>query len=140
MAAIIGLNIRKISAEKKKYSGGAVEITTQPAITEVSDIKLPGLGKDISALNIGFKLASSFSPDAGSIIIEGAILYKADNPDAALKEWKKSKALPPADGTMILNHILGKVSIIGLYLSDLLQLPPIVGLPKVEVKPQEKKD
>lgn len=134
MGAILGLNITKVLAEKKKTNGGNIEITTQPAILDVSEVKLPGIAKDLSVLNVGFTFNSTYKPDAGAIAIEGLILYKADSNESVLQEWKKSKALPQLDGAIILNHILSKVSIIGLYLSDLLQLPPIVGLPKIELK------
>lgn len=137
MGAILGLNIVKISADRKKNAGGPVEITTQPSIIDVSEIKLPGLAKDMSALNVSFTFNSAFKPDVGSIMIEGSILYKADNPEDFIKEWKKNKTIPSTDGTILLNHILSKVSIIGLYISDLLQLPPIVGLPKIEAKKKE---
>lgn len=137
MGAILGLNIVKISAERKKNTGGPIEITTQPSIVDVSEIKLPGLAKDMSALNINFTFNSAFKPEVGSITIEGSILYKAEKPEEFIKEWKKNKALPPIDGTILLNHILSKVSIIGLYISDLLQLPPIIGLPKIEAKKKE---
>ena len=136
MPSIIGMNIRKITAERKvSASRGGIDINTQPKITDVRETKLQGLSKDdISALSVSFSMTSSFEPDAGSILIAGTILYKSDNMDAALKEWKKAKSLPPVDGVLLLNHILSKVAIIGLYLADILSLPPIIAFPKVESK------
>ncbi|VVB59531.1 Uncharacterised protein [uncultured archaeon] len=132
---IIGLNINKISAERKEnaFLGKGLEIKTQPQITDVRETKLEGLSKEnIDILSIGFAMSSTFNPDAGSILIEGSILYKSDKKDAILKEWKKAKALPSEDGVIVLNHIFNKASIIGLYLADLLSLPPIISLPRVE--------
>ncbi len=134
---IIGMNINKISAERKESAllGKGLEIKTQPQITDVKETKIEGLAKEsIDILSINFTMSSTFNPDAGSILIEGIILYKSDKKDAILKEWNKAKALPSEDGVIVLNHIFNKVSIIGLYLADLLSLPPIISLPRVEPK------
>ncbi len=134
MPSIIGMNINKISAERKENAPkGGIEIKTHPQIVDVRETKIEGLAKEgISILLVGFAMSSVFNPDAGSILIEGSILYKPENKDAILKEWKKSKSLPQEDGVIILNHIFSKVSIMGLYLADILSLPPIIALPKVE--------
>lgn len=136
MPSIIGMNIRKISAEKKENAmKGGLEIKTQPQIMDVKETKLGGLAnEDIRILLVDFAMVSTFNPDAGSIQINGTILYKSDKMGAILKEWKKTKSLPSEDGVIILNHIFNKVSVIGLYLADLLALPPIIALPKVEPK------
>lgn len=136
MPSIIGMNISKISAEKKENAmKGGLEIKTQPQIIDVKETKLQGLAnEDIHILLVDFAMASTFNPDAGSIQINGTILYKSDKMGAILKEWKKTKSLPSEDGVIILNHIFNKVSVIGLYLADLLALPPIIALPKVEPK------
>lgn len=134
MPSIIGMNINKISAEKKDNAARpGLEIKTQPQVTNVRETKLQGLAKeDISILLVDFTMSSTYTPDAGSILIEGSIFYKTENKDGILKEWKKTKSLPSEDGVTILNHIFNKVSIIGLYLADILTLPPIIALPKVE--------
>ncbi len=136
MPSIIGMNINKISAEKKENAmKGGLEIKTQPQIIDVKETKLQGLAnEDIHILLVEFAMVSTFNPDAGSIQINGTILYKSDKMSAILKEWKKTKSLPSEDSVIILNHIFNKVSIIGLYLADLLALPPIIALPKVEPK------
>lgn len=136
MQSIIGMNINKISGERKiPTPKGGLNINTQPRITDIKETKLSGIAKeDMSVLSVSFEMVSSFEPDAGKIQIEGTILYKSDNKDAIMKEWKKAKSLPSEDGVLILNYILGKISIIGLYLADTLSLPPIIALPKVEPK------
>jgi len=136
MPSIIGMNINKISAEKKENAmKGGLEIKTQPQIIDVKETKIRGLAnEDIHILLVDFSMASTFNPDAGNIHINGTILYKSDKIEGILKEWKKTKSLPSEDGVIILNHIFNKVSVIGLYLADLLALPPIISLPKVEPK------
>lgn len=139
MNTIIGMNLKKISAERKdpKTPSGAMEITTVPGITGVKEIDLVGLGNGLKALSIDFNMKSDIKPDRGSIIIEGSIIYNTDNSKEMAEGWKKNNALPEEDTVRILNHILSKVSIIGLYISDIMGLPPIVGLPKVEAKKKE---
>ena len=136
MPSIIGMNIRKISAEKKENAiNKGLEIKTRPQIMDIKETKLQGLAnEEIHILLVDFIMVSTFSPDAGSIQVNGTILYKSDKISAILKEWKKTKSLPSEDGVIILNHIFNKVSVIGLYLADLLALPPIIALPRVEPK------
>ncbi len=139
MQSIIGMNITKISAERKNIiAKGGLEIKTQPQITDVKETKLQGLAKeDLSVLSVDFSLTSVFAPDVGNISIEGNLIYKADNSDAIIKEWKKERAMPPSDGAIILNHIITKCSVMGLYLADALNLPPIIALPKVEARKEK---
>lgn len=136
MPSIIGMNIRKISAEKKENAiNKGLEIKTRPQIMDIKETKLQGLAnEEIHILLVDFIMVSTFSPDAGSIQVNGTILYKSDKISAILKEWKKTKSLPSEDGVIILNHIFNKVSVIGLYLADLLALPPIIALPRIEPK------
>ena len=136
MPSILGMNINKIHAEKKDSANSAgLEIKTQPQITDVLDTKIKGLAnEDINILSVSFKMASTYSPDMGNITIEGVVLYRPDNKETVMKEWKKSKSMPSSDGVLILNHIFARISVIGLYLADLLALPPIIALPRVEPK------
>lgn len=140
MPSIIGMNIYKISAERKKMATkGELEIKTHPQIIDIKETKIQGLSKDdISILSVDFVMSSSFNPDAGSISIEGVIMYKAENKEEIMNEWKKSKSLPLKDGAIILNYIFNKVAIVGLYLSDTLALPPIIAFPKVEPRANSK--
>ncbi|MBU4246550.1 MAG: hypothetical protein ABIF85_02540 [Nanoarchaeota archaeon] len=138
MPSILGMNINKISAEKKdSFNATGLEIKTQPQILDVKETKIKGLAnEDIIILSVSFKMASTFSPDMGNISIEGVVLYRPDNQETVMKEWKKSKSMPINDGALILNHIFARISVVGLYLADLLALPPIIALPRVEPKKQ----
>ena len=58
-----------------------------------------------------------------------------------LDGWKKDKRLPKETMTNVLNTILGKCNVEALILSERINLPPPIPLPKVQVgQPPEKKD
>lgn len=139
MPSIIGLNLTKISAERKNViAKGGLEIKTQPQITDIKETKLQGFAKeDLIVLSVDFSLISGFTPDVGNVSIVGNLIYKTENIGAIMKEWKKSNAMPPEDGAIILNHIITKCSVMGLYLADALNLPPIIALPKVEARKEK---
>ena len=67
--------------------------------------------------------------------MRGEILYM--EPPEKIKEivksWKKDKKLPQPVMTSILNNILVKCNIEALILSQTVNLPPPIPLPKVSV-------
>lgn len=129
---IIGMTYTKINGERKKRPTGSIRVNTTPNITDVKKTDITGLGKKVDALTVKFSLNSSFEPDVGIINIEGEILYKTDNVNKVLNFWKKNKKLPKENQVEILNHIFRKVSIQALQLSDTLQLPPTLNMPRIK--------
>jgi len=131
---ILGLNYNKILAEKKDVSSSNVEIKTAPEIVSVEKTKLQGMGSDKEALIISFKFSSKFKPDIGKLEIEGKIIYSSEELDKILESWKKDKTLPAKTHVEVVNHIFRKVCVEALHISETMQLPPVVNLPKLEVK------
>lgn len=129
---IIGMTYTKINGERKKGPKGSVKVNTAPNITDVKKTEITGLGKKVDALTVKFSLNSSFEPDIGIINIEGEILYKVDNVTKIINFWKKNKKLPQENQIEILNHIFRKVGIQALQLSDILQLPPTLNMPRIK--------
>ena len=129
---IMGMTYSKILAKKKDVSSANVQIKTAPEILDVAESKLTGMGPDTEVLIVSFRLASKFKPDIGSLEIEGKIIYNADNIAKILAAWKKDKALPAENHVEIINHIFRKVCVEALHISDVMQLPPVINLPKLE--------
>lgn len=132
---VIGLNYTKILAERGSVApSGPVQINTSPQITDVEKTTLKGMGKDLDVLRVGFSYRSNFKPAIGSIEIEGNVVFQGSDSELkdALKHWKKEKKLPQEMGIEVINHIFRKVSVLGLQLSDALQLPPIIGVPRLK--------
>ncbi len=132
--AIVGMNYTKIQAERKTGVMGKTEIKTTPKILDVVKAPLTGLGNKIDVLNIKFEFESIVEPEKGNINIEGAIIYRTDKIKEILKQWKKDETLPAEVHVEVINYLFMKVTVLALQLSDALQMPPVVGMPRVEAK------
>ncbi len=136
---IIGLNYKKISAERKSATKPNMKINTGPEITSIKKSKLQGLDNEIDVLTVGFKFKSEIEPQIAAIEIEGSIVYKTDKTDEILKLWDKNKEVPSYAHIELINHIFKKTGILALQISDIMQLPPVISMPKLEpAKPAKK--
>lgn len=134
---IIGFNFRKINAEKTiAASSGKVDIANNVSVKNVEETDIPVGAKKQKALKFTYEFATKYEPSLGSINIEGDILYLADENsiDKTMKEWKKNKKVDKEILTPILNTILARCSIKGLLISQDLNLPSPMQLPRVSVK------
>ncbi len=137
---IIGLNYKKINAERKSAVKANMKINTGPEITRIQKSKLQGFDSDIEVLAVEFKFKSDIGPDVAVIEIEGSMVYKTDKADEILKSWDKNKEVPSYAQIELINHLFKKTGILALQLSDVMQLPPVISMPKLEAaKPAKKK-
>jgi hypothetical protein len=133
---IIGFNFRKITAERGTSNVGKVNISNNVSLKKVEEASIPvGIGKQ-KALRFSYEFTTKYEPNIGSIIIEGDVLYLSseDAIQKTLKAWKKDKSVDKEILTPILNTILSRCSIKGLLISQDLNLPSPMQLPKVAVK------
>jgi hypothetical protein len=137
---IVGFGFTKLSAEKNANSKGKIEINNNVTIKSVEEADVP-LGRDKqAALKIVFNFISKYSPDMGSINFEGEIIYMADGKKGKeiVASWKKDKKLPKDLMAPILNTVLTRCNIKALILSQEVNLPPPIPLPKVSLEPKTK--
>ncbi len=139
--AIVGFNYSKIDVHKNtSMKKGKISINNNVAIKGVEEKTLPfGTGKD-NAIKFSFEFTTSYDPSLGKILLGGEILYLGDAPKlkAISEEWKKSKKLPKEVMSEVLNAILSKCNIQALILSQEVNLPPPIPLPKVRVEQGKK--
>ncbi|MFC1690654.1 hypothetical protein ACFL0W_00610 [Nanoarchaeota archaeon] len=136
--AILGVNITKITAEKKTPSRGNIKINNNVIITDASKAKLSfGNTKD-EGIKYDFTYKSIYEPKIGEIEIKGNILAleKPEDAKKILDHWKKNKNINKADSLPLLNAILVRCNIQSLIMSDKLGLPPPVPMPKISPKKQ----
>ena len=133
---IIGFGFTKLSAEKGETAKGKIDINNNVAIKDVQEDNL-ALGKDKSQniLKFIFEFTSKYEPNVGSILFEGELLYMEEPKKAKeiLNDWKKSKKLPKELMGGLLNTILTKCNVQALILSQQVNLPPPIPLPKVQI-------
>jgi len=133
---IVGFNFTKINAEKTAEVKGKIDIKNQVKITDVEPADL-SLGKDKQkGVRYTFSYSSTYEPKIAKIEIAGTLLYLSDDKEvkAIVEQWKKEKKSPEKVMGQVLNTVLTKSNIQALIASKDLSLPPMVPMPKVQVK------
>lgn len=135
MMAIVGFDFTKVSAEKnQKAKAGSINISNNISIkkVEVGDASVAAKGQKL--LRYIFEFKSAYTPDLGSIMLEGEVLGLEDEKTAKDIEatFKKKKELPSGLMETVLSTALNKCNIQALILSQHVNLPPPIPLPKVQ--------
>jgi len=131
---VVSFNFTKIEAEKKEAGKGKVNINNNVTIEKVEEKDLSLGNQKQKVLNFTFKFTSKYDPDFGMIKLAGSVLYMEESKKVKeiLDGWKKDKKLPKELMTKILNVVLNKSNVQALILSDQVNLPPPIPLPKVQ--------
>ena len=137
---IVGIGFTKLSAEKGQAAKGKIDISNNVSVKDVQEDDF-SLGKDKkqNVLRFIFEFTSKYEPNVGSILFEGELLYMEDPKKSKeiLSDWKKDKKLPKELMDGLLNTILTKCNIQALILSQQVNLPPPIPLPKVQISAPE---
>jgi hypothetical protein len=133
---IVGFNFTKIHVERKGAIKGRLNISNDIALKDVKERNLALSGAKQKGISFVFDFNSKYGPDVGQINLAGEILYigEAAEVDNILAEWKKGKKVPKEVMTAVLNTALTKCNIQALILSQEINLPPPIPLPKVGTK------
>lgn len=136
---IVGFSFNKIIVEKTGAIKGKVNITNNVAILEVDKTPLNFGSNKQEALKFNFEFKAEYTPKVGRILLNGDILYLADEQQTknVLDEWKKKKQVPKDVMEVIINNVLSKCNIEALVLSREINLPPPIPLPRLQTKPRE---
>ena len=134
--AIVGLNFRKLTAEKKNVVKGKVTISNDVGIDKIEEAKIPLSNSKQSALNFKFYYKTAYEPEIGIIEVKGDVLWvdTSDKNKKIMADFKKDKSIPLNVKVMIFNNILSKASVEALLLSRDVQLPSPVKLPKTKAE------
>jgi hypothetical protein len=137
--AIIGFNFNKIEAEKKEAMQSKVNVSNNISISKVEEKKFSIETEKQKILCFTFEFLSKYDPDIGSIKLVGDVLLleEAKKSKEIFDEWNKNKKLPKEIMASILNTALNKCNIQALILSEQINLPPPLPLPKVQMDPKK---
>ena len=132
--SIVGFSFTKITAERKSSVRGKVNINNNIGIKDVKEREL-SFSKDQSGLEFQFEFTADYEPQLGSIKLNGEVLYMESSKKVSevMDRWKKEKKLVQELMTKILNSVLMKCNVQALILSQDLNLPPPIPLPKINV-------
>ena len=136
---IVGFNFTKIEAEKKNLVKGKININNNVSIKNVEEKNFSLSNDKQKVLAFTFEFYAKFEPNVGHIILTGDVLYMEESKKIKelLDGWKKEKKLPKEIMPSILNTVMNKANIQALILSEQINLPPPIPLPKL--KQEEKK-
>ncbi|MBI2658213.1 hypothetical protein HYX08_05985 [Candidatus Woesearchaeota archaeon] len=137
---IVGFGFTKLSAERKEAAKGKIDINNNVTIKNVEESDL-ALGKDKqNVLRFLFEFTSKYEPSVGTILFEGELLFLEEPKKAKeiLSSWKKDKKIPKELMAGLLNTILNKCNVQALILSQEINLPSPIPLPKVQMQAPDK--
>ncbi len=141
---IINFVFDKISAEKIGNITGSVNINHNFNIKNVEKTEINLQGKK-PVLKLSFDFTVNYEPNIGNVKMNGNLTYldKEEELTKLDNQWKKEKKLPMGITSLVANTILTKANIKALMLSQEVNLPPQIHLPKVtpaEAKEDKKED
>ena len=138
---IVGFGFTKLNVEKGETAKGKIDINNNVSIKDIQEDNF-SLGKDKqqNVLRFVFEFASKYEPNVGSVLIEGDLLYMEDSKKAKeiINSWKKDKKIDKELMTGLLNTILTRCNVQALIMSQQVNLPPPIPLPKVQIQEAEK--
>lgn len=138
--AVIGFSFIKFDCERKaSQAKGSIEIKHNVSITKVekTSITVGGNKNDVLKINFGFDVV--YGSDLGKVSIAGDVVF-TDTPEIieeTQKQWDSEKKLPSMVNEQIHGFIYNKAIVRALELSDSLNLPSPIPMPKVSFKSQE---
>ena len=140
---IVGFGFTKLSAEKGEAAKGKIDINNNVSVKDIQEDNF-SLGKDKqqNVLRFIFEFTSNYEPNVGKILFEGELLYMEEPKKAKeiLSSWKKDKKIPKELMGAMLNTILIKCNVQALILSQQVNLPPPIPMPKVQMAAADNKD
>lgn len=129
---IVKINLYKLHAERNLESkGGQISINNNVSIKDIEDLSFQIEGK--KGLVFTFSFNCNYEPGLGKIDVEGQVLYVET--EAKINEikqnWKKDKKIPMDVMEQIVNAALHKGNIQAIKISEEVNLPSPLPLPKV---------
>ena|SRR3989338_2243367 len=142
---IVSFVFDKMSAEKTGKITDKVDINHNFNINNVEKTDVVVIQGKKPAIRVSFDFNVNYEPNIGNIKMNGNLVYldKEEEISKLFDQWKKSKNLPVGITSLVANTVLTKANIKALMLSQEVNLPPQIQLPKVvpkEVEEQVKGD
>ena len=133
---IVGFGFNKIEVEKSNPLKGKVSVSNNVKIDSIEETTMNIGNQKQKILKFTFNYKTTYSNEVGHLEILGELYYLDDKKtmDDVMKKWKNSEKLPQEVTRPIINTILSKSTILALSLSNEVNLPPQVNLPKVKVE------
>jgi hypothetical protein len=139
---VVGVHIRKITAEKNIKSGAdKVGINNNISVKDITERDFSMGNTKQKGLRFSFVFKCKYTPDVGNIDLEGDVLYLGEEEVAKriTKEWKDKKKVAGEIMEPVLNSALNKCNIEALKISQDINLPSPIPMPRLERSKQQSK-
>lgn len=137
---IVKINLHKVHAERTiGAKAGQIKINNNVSIKNVEEMDFAVEGK--KGLRFTFSFNCAYEPDLGKIEVEGQILY-VDTQESCMAvkaSWDKDKKVPGPIMERIVNAALHKGNIQAIKISEDVNLPSPLPLPKIKASSLEPK-
>lgn len=130
---IVGFAINSLSADKKGQIKESINVNSVPTIKSVTSAEAD-IFKAKKALKIDFDFLINYDPQIAQIKMSGNVMYVGGDAKKILNKWKKDKSLPKDMDVEVKNFLFRKCLVLGLNLSEDLQLPPPLFFPRIVPK------
>jgi hypothetical protein len=133
---IVKINLHKLAAERNLDSvGGQIKINNNVSLKNLEDLAFDIEGK--KGLKFTFSFTCNYEPDLGKIEVEGQVLFvdTATKVAEIKKEWEQGKKIPMDVMEQVVNAALHKGNIEAIKISEEVNLPSPLPLPKVKTEP-----
>lgn len=133
---ITGVQITKVTAERKKAAGGKVSIDNNTVLKEVTE--KPVNVKKQGGVSLAFDFIANYVNEektpVASIVIEADVLFleEAGKAKEIVDAWKKNRTLDKELLRESMNAIMDKCNVAAILVARELNLPPPVPLPKIK--------
>jgi len=130
---IVKININKVNAQRNlEAKGGQFNLKNNVALKNVEEMEFNVPGK--KGIKFSFAFNCNYQPDLGSIEVEGQVLYVDEEAKAqeVLDAWKNKGQVPSEVMVKIVNAALHKGNIQAIKISEDINLPSPLQLPKVK--------
>jgi hypothetical protein len=130
---IVGSSFTKIDVEREKPLQGKVSINNNIAIVDAKKEEMNMGNNPGKGIKFKFDYTCSYEPGIGHIKLMGEMLTieTEEVRDKILKSWKDKREVPKDYLSSILNALLTKCNIQSLTLSQAMNLPPPIPMPKI---------
>lgn len=137
---IVKINLHKIHAERNlNAKGGQIKINNNVSLKDVEELTFAADNK--KCLKFTFAFSCDYEPDFGKIEVEGQVLYVEDakKVDEVKQSWDKNKRIPLEIMEQIINAALHKGNVQAIKVSEEVNLPSPLPLPKLRTAPSKAK-
>jgi hypothetical protein len=133
--AIVGFEFTKINVKKQEVAQGKINISNSIGIVDIKQNDLQVGKTKQNGIKFVFEYRSVYEPNFARIELGGTILYLTDEKNAKeiIGEWETQKKIKKEIAEQMINYILTRCNIQSIILSNTVNLPPPVPMPKVNV-------